>query len=218
MFRVVTLARDYGGGGSIIAQKVARRLGWDLLDQALIGAVARAAQVDLETATRYDERVDSWWRRFHRRGLWNAAIEGGIAPADALVFDPETMAMYAQEVIARAAARGRCVIVGRGAQCVLRDREDVLHVFIYAPWAERLSRVRGRMKPAADPAELIRLIDRERAGYVRTYFNCDWKDSHLYQMMISSEIGLDRAAWMIVDAVQRSKCDSYAAFRMELRT
>lgn len=126
--------------------------------------------------------------------------------------------MYAQEVIAKAAARGDCVIVGRGAQSILRDREDVLHVFIYGPWGERVSRVRGRLKPTGDAAELIRLTDRERAGYIRTYFKCDWKDPHLYHIMISSEIGLDKAAWMIVDAVQRSKYDSYAACRMELRT
>jgi cytidylate kinase len=166
MFRVVTGAREYGAGGSIVAQKVAGRLGWNLLDRALIGAVARAAQVDVETAARYDEHVESWWRRFHRRGLWNAAIEGGIAPADAQFFDPETMAMYAQEVIARAAARGNSVIVGRGAQCALRNREDVLHVFIYGPWGERVSRVRSRLKPTGDVVELIRLTDRERFGYI----------------------------------------------------
>ena len=69
MIRVVTVASEYGGGGSIIAQKVAERLGWNLLDRALLDAVARAAQVDDETAARYDEHVDSWWHRFNRGGF-----------------------------------------------------------------------------------------------------------------------------------------------------
>jgi len=203
MFRVLTVASECGGGGSIIAQKVADELGWSLLDRALIGAVARSAQVDAETVARYDEHVDSWWHRFHRGGLWSAAVEGGIAPRDVQFFDADAMAAFAQRVIAKAAARGNCVIVGRGAQCILHSREDVLHVFVYGPWSERVSRVRSRTTSNDDAGQLICLTDRERARYVRSYYRCDWKDPHLYHVMISSQIGMDNAAWMIVDAVRQ---------------
>ena len=56
------------------------------------------------------------------------------------------------------------MIVGRGAQCVLQDREDVLHVLIYAPWAERVERVRARLKASQDVEELTRMTDHERAS------------------------------------------------------
>ena len=201
MFRVLTVAREYGGGGSRIAQRAADMLGWNLLDRTLLGAVARAAQVDPETVGRYDEHVDSWWRRFNRGGLRAAAIEAGITPADAQFFDATVLTAFAQQVIAQAAEAGDCVIVGRGAQCVLRDRGDAFHVFIYGPWRERVRRVRSREQPVPDIGDLIRLTDEDRANYIRTYYGCDWKDPHLYHMMVSSEIGVETAARTIVDAV-----------------
>ena len=92
MVKVVTVAREYGSGGAIIARMVAERLGWNLLDGALIGAIARTAEVDTNIAGRYDEHVDSWWHRFNRGGLWSAAMMAGIAPDDVQFFDADTMA------------------------------------------------------------------------------------------------------------------------------
>jgi len=212
MFRGITVASECGGGGSIIARRVAERLGWSLLDRALLDAVARAAHVDTETAARYDEHVDSWWHRFHRGGLWCAAVEGGLASADVQFFDAETVASLAHGVIARAAAKGNCVIVGRGAQCVLCRRDDILHVFIYGPWGERVARVRSRGQANGNAEELLRVIDQERASYLRTYYGCDWKDPHLYHVMINSQIGTDDAASMIVDTVQRGNTQLLSPF------
>lgn len=207
MFRVVTVAREYGSGGSRIARRVAEELGWKLLDQALIWDIARSAQVDAETVRRYDEHVDSWWHRFHRGGLRAASIAAGVTPADAQFFDAETEAAFAEGAIEEAAATGNCVIVGRGAECVLQGCEDVFHVFIYGPWQERVSRVRSRLKAPRDVRDLIRSIDRERAAYIRTHYGCDWKDPHLYHMMISSQLGAETAAWIIVNAVERGGRD-----------
>jgi len=121
MFRVVTIAREYGSGGAAIARRVAQNLGWRLLDNDLVAAVARWANVDIRTARLYDECVDSWWHRINRAGVWSAAIMAGASPADVQFFDADAIAAIAQEVILRAASKGNCVIVGRGAQCVLRD-------------------------------------------------------------------------------------------------
>ena len=202
MFKVVTVAREYGSGGGIIARMVAEKLGWNLLDGALIGAVARTAEVDTEVADRCDEHVDSWWHRFNRGGLWSAAMMAGIPPDDVRFFDADAMAEYTQQVMLRAAATGDCVIVGRGAQCVLQDHDDAFHVFIYAPWAERVGRVRARAQSSPDVEELMRVADHERASYLRTYYGCDWKDPHLYHLMINAQIGAGMAARMIVNAVQ----------------
>jgi cytidylate kinase len=92
MFRVLTVAREFGSGASAIAKKVAQRLGWTLLDEELIGAIARAGAVDVETARRYDERVDSRWHRFNRDALRTTAICAGANVADTEFFDAETMA------------------------------------------------------------------------------------------------------------------------------
>jgi len=173
------------------------------LDRTLVAAVARAAHVDAKTIAKYDEHVDSWWYRFNRGGLRAAAIEAGMPISDAEFFDSETVAGVAQRIIARAAAAGNCVIVGRGAQCALQERENVYHVFIYGPWRERVSRVRDRLKTSQNVEEAIRLADQERADYIHTYHGCNWKDPHLYQMMINSDAGIENAACMIVEGVLR---------------
>jgi cytidylate kinase len=202
MFRVITVAREYGSGGGVIAQQIAGLLGWQLLDRNLIAAVARTAQVDVETARRYDESVDSWWHRINRSGFWSAAVEAGVAPVDTQFFDAETMAAMAHEVIAGAAAQGNCVVVGRGGQCLLQGCAEALHVFVYAPWEMRVARVRDRLGTDGEVEELLRATDRTRATYVRRYFGRDWKDPGLYHLMIGSQLGDEIVARLVAGAVE----------------
>lgn len=113
------------------------------------------------------------------------------------------MAALTRQVMLKAAATGHCVIVGRGAQWVLQDREDVLRVFVYAPWVERVERVRARAESGQDVEESIRVADEERASFIPAYYRGDWKDPNLYHLMISSQIGTEMAARTIVNAVRR---------------
>ena len=143
IYRVLTVAREYESGGDRIAALVARRLGWKLLDSALIDEIANLAHVDPQLARKFDERVDSWVHRVSRRGLWYGAFDAVAVLPETGVFDAETMALLARAVIEHAWETGNCVIVGRGGQCVLQNRPDVFHVFLFAPDAD----ARGR--PAA---------------------------------------------------------------------
>ena len=203
MFRVLTVAREYGSGGADIARRISERLGWKLLDRALMEAIARAAQVNPELARQYDERIDSWMHRVSRRGLWHGAFEGVPAPSATAVFDCETMTALARSLIGDAYAEGKCVIVGRAAQCILQERQDVFHVFVYAPWAERLARIRKRVPGRTDTESLIRSTDRQRADHIRMNFGCNWADPHLYHMLISSERGEEATASTIIAALQQ---------------
>ncbi len=201
MFRVLTVAREYGSGGARIARSVAESLEWNLLDRTLIEQIAHAARVDPDLAQRYDERVDTWLHRIGRRSLWYGAFEGVAAVNGTEFFDAEAMVELGRKLIEEAYSMGNCVIVGRGAQCVLQNREDVLHVFIYAPWRERVARALERTPAAANIEEFIREKERQRADYIRMYFGCNRNDPHLYHMLISSELGEDRVARIILHAV-----------------
>jgi len=172
------------------------------LDKGLAERIARIAQVDPGLAQRFDERVDSWLHRISRRSIWYGPSEGVATVTAPEFFDAENMAALGRDLIVEAHARGNCVIVGRGAQCVLQDRKDVLHVFIYAPWLARIDRVRERLKSAADIEHLIRLTDQQRADYIRMYFGRNWNDPDLYHMLISSELGEDKVARIIIDAIE----------------
>jgi cytidylate kinase len=94
-------------------------------------------------------------------------------------------------VVEGAAAAGNCVIVGRGATYVLRDRPDSFHVFVYAPYEEKIRRVRELGKTEAEAVELVNGIDQERATFVRKYYGKEWPNRHLYHLMINSAVGDD---------------------------
>src|SRR5207244_11247800 len=109
-----------------------------------------------------------------------------VADAPAIdVFDGDSMAMVARKLIEEAAGIGNCIVVGRGAQCILQGRPDAFHVFVYAPMAERVRRVRERFGPAHAPPDAIRAHDRERAAYVKHPYGCEWCNPHLDHAMLS---------------------------------
>lgn len=202
MFRILTIGREYGSGGAAIARLVADRLKWKLLDSALATEVAARAKVDPALARQYDEAVDTWMHRVARASLWQGAFDGVAPVQPEQLWDAETMARLTASLIREAHGRGECVIVGRGSQCVLQDQADVFHAYVYAPWKQRLARVAARSPQLADPAAYIREMDHSRAEYVRRNYENNWTDPHLYHLMISSTLGEETAAALIVAAMQ----------------
>ena len=203
MTRVITVGREFGSGGAEIAGHLAGQIGWKLVDNDFIDRVAQLARVSRQEAQRCDERVDSW---FHRtvKALWHGGYEGVATSTEdtAVVFDSDTMARLSRHVIEEAATLEECVIVGRGAQCILQDRAKAFHVFVYAPWPERVERVRRRLGANADPETVILETDRYRDSYIRRHFNQAWTDRHLYDLMINSTVGVEAAARAIACAAR----------------
>lgn len=191
MFRVVTVAREYGSGGGRVGQLLAQRLGWKLLDRCLVEKIAQAARVEPAMAAQYDERLDPWFNRLART-FWEQGGLRGIFPGPSFdTFDANTVAALTTRLIEEAAEIGNCVIVGRASQCILQDRRDTFHVFIYAPLAEKLRRIRSRFPNLSEDEarQALDRTDRERAAYVRLHFGQDWSNQHLYHLMISSSLG-----------------------------
>jgi cytidylate kinase len=197
--RVITVAREFGSGGGVIAATLAQKLGWQLLDKDLVDEVARAAHVDPDLARAYDERIDTWMHRIAKTALWHGAPYGKSTVTDQDYFDADTMAALESGLIEEAGERGQCVIVGRGAQCLLQRRPDVFHVFIYAPMRLKVERVQARMQ-CDDPVETIRNMERQRADYVKTRFGCTWNDPHLFNLMLSASLGEEIVASTILHA------------------
>jgi cytidylate kinase len=198
--RVVTVAREYGSGGALVAARVAEALGFRLLDRAIVEEAARGASCDPGVAEKLDEHVAAWRERL-ARSLAHGGFEGVASVSDADILDAERMAVLTRHVIEEAAEGGGCVIVGRGAQCVLAGRADAFHVFVYAPREARARRLRGRLGPEADVEAAMDKTDRERAAYLKRYFGRDWAELSLYHMMISSALGIETAAAAILGAI-----------------
>jgi cytidylate kinase len=199
MVRVITIGREYGSGGRSIARILSTRLGWKLVDDCLIAEIARNVNASADAIRTHEESVDPW---FHRvmKALWRGGFEGVVTRADAEAFDADAIAKLWHRVILEAAEIGSCVAVGRGGQCLLQNRRDVFHVYIYAPFNERVQRLREREGAGIDAAAAARERDARRADYLRHHFNCEWTNPHLYQLMLCSSIGLEQAAATILCA------------------
>ncbi len=200
-YRVVTVAREYGSGGGAIARRLAQRLGYKLLDRSLVDQIAREARIDPDLAGRLDERVDPWARGIGR-ALWYGGFEAIAVVDENDVVDSERIAGLTGRIVEEAAAAGDCVIVGRGGQCLLRGRPEVLHVFVYAPREERLRRLRARLGSGVDLGLIMDEADRERAAYVRRYFNEDRLNPRLYHLMVNAALGEEAAVAAIVAALE----------------
>lgn len=190
MFKVITISREYGSGGGMVAEMLSSRLKWKLVDKSLLTDVAKRAQIDPETAARFDERIDAW---FHRlvKSLWRGGYEGVASTVDTDVIDSETMTRIGGEIIREAASLGQCVIVGRGSQCLLHSRKDTFHVSIFGPHNEKTLRLRERLAPETDVERVMEEMDRRRAAYIDRFFGKNWKDRRLYHMVISTTLGLE---------------------------
>lgn len=200
-YRVLTVSREYGSGGGEIAAIIARELGWRLLDKDLILEISRKEQVPDTEVAAFDEKVDPWIHRL-TRSIWGLGADGisPIAPAD--LFDAHKAARVARQVIEEAHKMGRCVIVGRGSQCVLRGKEDVFHALVYARWDARVRRIRARVPAGTDVEALIRSIDAQRLEYVRLHYGEDRFNPFLYDIMIDSKDHTEEAAKVILTAMK----------------
>jgi cytidylate kinase len=202
MYRVLTVAREFGSGGAEIARLVAERLSWKLLDQALIAGIAQKANVAPEVCRKLDERVDPWMQRLVRNALRHGPPEAPTLVEDSAFLDATATTRLTQGLIREAHQLGDCVIVGRGAQCLLQKNSDVFHAFVYAPWREKIARIRRRLPQVAKPEDLIRATDAQRAEYVRVNYGCSWNDPHLYHMLLCSSLGEEAAASLILAAMR----------------
>lgn len=201
-YRVLTVDREFGSGGGRIAETIAKWLEWKLLDEAIIEEIAYAAHIDKKVVRQYDEHVDSWLQRLNRQTMRSAALAAGLELREGSVFNPDEMGKLTQKIVEQAYADGNCVIVGRGAQCILRYKPDTYHVFVYAPHRERVLRLRKRLEHGADVEQRMRKVDEERAKYVQGCFGKCWTDPHLYDLMISSHEDEDLTARVILNAMQ----------------
>jgi cytidylate kinase len=200
MINIITIDREYGSGGSDIAQKVAQRLGWKLWDQALTDEIARLMDCPSRTVEEHEEKRDSLQYRL-LKSFMRGSFEGSLNAPRLKLVDADCIREVAQRVVLAAAGQGNAVIVGRGSAYHLHDHADAFHVFVYAPFEEKVRRLEAKGKSKSEAAELAETVDRERSEYIRKYFEVEWPDRHYFHLMVNSALGDDMATDAILHSV-----------------
>jgi cytidylate kinase len=202
--RVITLEREFGSGGGVIAGKLASRLGWKLWDHALSEEIARRLDCDCGAVEEHEEKKDpAYYRLF--KAFMRGSFEGSLNAPRMRMVDTECVREMARRLLPEIADAGNCVIVGRGSAYHLGSRNDTFHVFIYAPFEERVRRLRAAGEKEHEAIELAETADRDRAAFIQQYFNVEWPGRHHFHLMVNSGMGDEVATEIILAAV--AKCE-----------
>ena len=207
MTKVLTIEREYGSGAAAIAKEVAARLAWKLWDQVLTDEICRRMECDRQHVERHEERRDPLHYRLFKAFL-RGSFEGSLNEPRMRIADAESIRQVTEQLVRAAAAERHAVIVGRGSAYYLRDRQDVFHVFIYAPFEEKVRRLQLDGKSQEEAIQLAESVDRDRAAFIKEHFGVEWPTRQFFHLMINSTIGEEAVVQTIVNgvmAVQESK-------------
>lgn len=203
MIQAIAIEREFGCGGSEIASLLAQRLGWTLWDHRLTQEIARLTQSSPEAVEKIEWRKDPAVNRIFNSFL-RGAFEGGLPPTNRLpVLDARRIAIVSEAAVTQAINGGPCVIVGRGSQYFLRNRQDVFRTFLYASRDYKIHRLISAGTPERDAIEQVDTTDNDRAAFVQTYLGLQWPERHIFHAMFSTEGGESRTAALIFECVQQ---------------
>jgi cytidylate kinase len=203
MTRVLTIEREYGSGAAAIAKAVAARLSWKLWDQVLTDEICRRMECDRQHVEQHEERRDPLHYRLFK-AFMRGSFEGSLIEPRLRIADAEGIRRVAEGLVRAAADQGEAVIVGRGAAYYLRDRPDAVHVFIYAPFDEKVRRLQQEQKSETEAVHLAESVDRDRAAFIKQHFGVEWPSRHFFHLMVNSTIGEDAAVRTIVDVLTKT--------------
>ena len=190
MNTIITIAREYGSGGRIIADKLAEQLGYEFYDEELIEMAANKMGFSEEYVKENEEQKNfSFLSNFY-------SIPGELPVSDQ-IFIAESNA------IREAAEKSNCIIVGRCADYVLKDHPRCLNIFVHAPIEERARRVFEVYDEDAPNIQAhIQKVDKRRASYYNYMTQQKWGQAENYDLCINSSLGIDLTVMMIKAAVE----------------
>ena len=197
---LITISRQFGSGGSEIAERVARALDWHLYDNAVANEVAKRLGMQPAEVSAREERVPSLPERIaSAMALGMPEVMPTVADL-ALHPNEERITEMTKRVMEEAVLAGPAVLVGRGAQSMLASRADALHVFCYAPPEALASYAVTNLGIAReDAARVVAENNHQREQYVKRHWKREWRDFANYHLCVNPAwLGIDGAAELIV--------------------
>lgn len=194
---VITIAREYGSGGKTIGKMLAEELGIHYYDKELIRKASDESGISEAMFAKLDEQLG-------RKPLFklSGTYTGEVLPPESSEFtSAQNLFNYQAKVIRDLAETESCVIVGRCADFILRDRSNVLSLYVHGPFdycvEKTMERHAGTMN-AEEAAKFIRKVDKQRAAYYKYFTGRNWKDADNYDLCINSSIlGWDKCVSLV---------------------
>lgn len=192
--RIITISREFGSGGRFIGEEVAKKLGIKYYDKDIIAQIAEQSGFSPEYITEKAELSP-------KKGLFAYAFSGRDVTGKSI----EDMVYEAQrKVILEIAEKESCVIIGRNADFILKDRDNVLNVFIHGDMPEKVARICKLYNVTEEEAEkMMADIDKRRMTNYRFYTDQKWGMAKNYTLSLnSSELGYDLCEKIIIDCAK----------------
>lgn len=189
--KIITISREFGSGGRFIGEEVAKKLGMKYYDRDIIGQIAEKSGFSPEYIQENAElspKKGSFAYAFAGRDITGKSVED-------MVYEVQ------RKVILEIAEKESCVIIGRNADFILNDRDDVLNVFIHGDKAEKVKRICKLYNVTeADALKMMVDIDKRRMTNYRFYTDRKWGMAGNYTLSLySSELGYDMCEKIIMD-------------------
>ena len=191
--KIITISREFGSGGRFIGEEVAKKLGIAYYDKDVIGQIAEQSGLSPEYIKENAELSP-------KKGLFAYAFSGRDITGKSV----EDIVYEAQrKVILEIAENESCVIIGRNADFILKDRDDVLNVFIHGNMPEKVQRICKLYNVTEEEAEkMIADIDKRRRTNYNFYTEQKWGEAANYTLSLnSSMLGYDMCEKIIMDCV-----------------
>ena len=191
--RIITISREFGSGGRFIGEEVAKKLGIAYYDKNIINEIAEKSGLSPEYVQESAELSP-------KKGLFAYAFAGRDVTGKSV----EDLVYEAQrKVILELAEKESCVIIGRNADYILKDRDDVLNVFIHGDTPEKIQRITRLYNVEEQKAVKMMVdIDKRRMANYNFYTNQKWGKADNYTLCLnSSQLGYDRCEKIIMECI-----------------
>ena len=192
--RIITISREFGSGGRFIGEEVAKKLGISYYDKNIIGQIAEKSGLSPEYIQENAELSP-------KKGLFAYAFSGRDITGKSV----EDMVYEAQRnIILELAEKESCIIIGRNADYILKDRDDVLNVFIHGDMPEKIQRItRLHNVEEKEAVKMMADTDKRRRTNYNFYTDQNWGKASNYTLCLnSSQLGYDRCEMIIMECVK----------------
>lgn len=189
---IITIGRQFASGGHEIGQKITSRLGISFYDKELIRIASRESGLREEFFEKADEK-----KRFSLfPGLFGMRSNYSDELSSNYYLSNEALFRIQSDVMRKLADEGSCLFVGRCADYVLKERPNILNIFIHADFDERIRRVTSRFDISETKAkDMIEKTDRDRSGYYNYVTGKNWGEVGSYHLSVNSSLlGIDETA------------------------